>query len=47
MEASETAEPSTGWRIVAQDVNWEDQDMICVHCNKKIESAYGDDDEAT
>jgi len=30
------------WRIVASDVNWEDSDLTCDHCNRKIESAYGD-----
>jgi hypothetical protein len=24
-------------------VNWEDEELICDNCYKKIESAYGDD----
>lgn len=32
---------STGWRVDACDVNWEDSDLTCAHCNKRIESAYG------
>ena len=24
------------------DVNWEDVDLICDHCNQPIESAYGE-----
>lgn len=35
-----------GWRIVAMDANWEDPSLYCDHCNKQIESAYADDDEA-
>jgi len=34
-----------GWRIIGCDVNWEDPDMHCDHCEKHIESAYGGDDE--
>lgn len=29
-----------GWRIEAQDVNWESE-LFCDHCGKQIESAYG------
>lgn len=32
---------SDGWRITATDVNWEDSELYCEHCNKPIESAYG------
>jgi hypothetical protein len=32
-----------GWRVIGQDVNWEDADLTCDHCNKQIESAYGED----
>lgn len=31
-----------GWRIVAMDVNWEDQFLHCEHTGNPIESAYGD-----
>lgn len=37
---------SDGWRIVARDVNWEDTSLTCDHTGKRIESAYGEDDEA-
>lgn len=30
------------WRIVACDANWEDESLYCDHCNKRIESAYGE-----
>lgn len=30
------------WQIVAMDVNYEDHDLYCDHCNEQIESAYGD-----
>jgi len=31
------------WRIVASDINYEDPDLQCDHCNKRIESAYAED----
>lgn len=33
---------SDGWRCVACDVNYEDHDMLCAHCNKPIPAAYGE-----
>ena len=33
---------SDGWQPVAHDINWEDYGMYCVHCNQRIESAYGE-----
>jgi len=30
--------------IVAADVNYEDNDLYCDECSKRIESAYGDPD---
>ena len=32
---------SDGWKVEAAAVNWEDTELCCDHCNKKIESAYG------
>lgn len=34
--------PRAGWRPEAIDVNWEDTELVCCHCGKQIESAYGD-----
>jgi hypothetical protein len=31
---------STGWRVIACGVNWEDGNLYCEHSNEKIESAY-------
>jgi len=31
------------WEVVGQEVNYEDENLCCDHCNKKIESAYGED----
>lgn len=31
-----------GWAIAGYDVNWEDPDMFCDHCNERIESAYAE-----
>lgn len=33
------------WTIVGVEVNWEDTDMVCCHCNSRIQSAYVDDEE--
>lgn len=30
-----------GWRVVAVDINWEDDDLYCCHSNEKIQPAYG------
>lgn len=35
-----------GWRVVGMDVNWEDPDMWCAHCNARIPSAYAEDEAA-
>lgn len=32
-----------GWRPVAADINYENQNCFCCHCNQQIESAYGVD----
>lgn len=32
-----------GFRIAGVDVNWENTDLYCDHCNEPIESAYGED----
>lgn len=31
-----------GWAVSGQDVNWEDPDLYCDHCSKRIESAYAE-----
>ena len=33
---------STGWRVVACEVNWEDSELCCDHTGRRIESAYGE-----
>ena len=33
-----------GWRVVAADINYEDNELYCAHCNDKIPAAYGGDD---
>lgn len=35
------ARSDDGWRVVACDINYEDSDLTCDHCNKSIDSAYG------
>jgi hypothetical protein len=41
------ANDRSGWRAVALDINWEDNDLICCHTGNKIECAYPSDDEDT
>lgn len=36
---------NTGWEVAACDINYEDNDCYCCHCDEKIESAYGDEEE--
>ena len=31
-----------GWRVEGRDIYWEGAPMHCAHCDKAIESAYGD-----
>lgn len=42
-----TDEPNDGWRIVASDVFYEGPPEHCAHCNREIESAYGDPESST
>jgi len=30
-----------GWRVIALDINWEDDNIFCAHTGERIESAYG------
>ena len=34
---------SDGWKVIGTDINYEDGDLTCDHCNERIESAYADD----
>ena len=44
-EANGTIDPECPdddqWRIVASDIHWEGDPIICDHCGADIESAYG------
>lgn len=33
-------ESNCGFRFAAIDINYENPDLYCAHCNKQIESAY-------
>ena len=35
-----------GWAFQGADVNWECPDLYCDHCNKRIESAYAEEEAA-
>jgi hypothetical protein len=32
------------WRIATYDTNWEDPELQCEHCGKRIQSAYAEDE---
>lgn len=32
-----------GWRCIGADINFENKDLYCDNCSKKIPAAYGDD----
>lgn len=32
------------WRIVTHDINYEDPELYCEHCNARIPSAYAEKD---
>ena len=34
---------SDGWRVVAVEINWEDDNLICDHTRCRIQSAYGEE----
>jgi hypothetical protein len=33
-----------GFRVSGVDVNWENPDLLCDHCGRKMESAYGEEE---
>lgn len=33
-----------GWRVVCLDINYEDPQLFCDHCDDRIESAYAEDE---
>lgn len=37
-------EINDSWRVIGCDVNWEDPSLFCAHTNKRIESAYAEEE---
>ena len=35
-----------GWKAEGAQVNWEDPELFCDHCNARIESAYAEPESA-
>lgn len=35
-----------GWQLIRAEINWEDDSLTCAHCDKRIESAYSDNEIA-
>lgn len=35
---------SDGWKVDDYAINYEDSQLFCDHCNKRIESAYAEDE---
>lgn len=44
LRAVKHEERGCGWRVVAMEANWEDNDLYCDHTNAKIECAYPPDE---
>ena len=42
LEAVAGRDNNGGWRVIALEVNWEDESLTCAHTGKAIESAYGE-----
>lgn len=43
LEAIRDNANGSGWRIVACEVNWEDDSLHCEHTGARIPSAYGEE----
>lgn len=43
IESSIKENSNDGWRIIACEINWEDESLYCDHTGEKIQSAYGGD----
>ena len=35
-----------GWQALGADINWEDPNLYCDHCNERIESAYAEEEDS-
>lgn len=44
-EAIRNDERSSGWRVEAMAINWEDDSLFCDHTGRRIESAYAEPEE--
>lgn len=42
LEAIRNKDNTSGWRVVAFAINWEDRGLTCDNCSQEIESAYGE-----
>lgn len=40
------ADSDPQWCVVGADVNWEDAELYCDHCNERIPSAYAEPEES-
>lgn len=44
IEDSTRTRRNDGWTVAGVDVNYEDVELYCANCNKRIESAYGEEE---
>ena len=44
IEFTSNPEAESMWKIAAAEINYEDDNLECCHCNKMCESAYGEPD---
>jgi hypothetical protein len=42
MREVKTKDARSGWRVIACEINWEDENLFCAQSGKRIESAYGE-----
>jgi hypothetical protein len=43
IDDSISSQSSDGWRMVGFDINYEDLNCYCCHCNERIQSAYAEE----
>lgn len=44
LEGDDDCPDDNQWLIIAAEINWEDSSLQCDNCNKRIESAYAEDE---
>lgn len=45
IKESTLARAKDGWALEGRDINYENPQLFCAHCNERIESAYAEEDK--